>query len=57
MADHGKQGPKDSRAIRVKRLKNGGVVYELNSTEAAAWLRKEKAAFIEGFGGESMVMS
>jgi len=45
----------DPKAVEAKKLCNGGVVYELNSTEAAHWVRLEKTAITDGFGGMSVV--
>src|SRR5882724_303942 len=39
----------------VRKLRNGGVVYELNTPVVAAWLRQAKASFMEKFGGMSIV--
>ena len=41
--------------VGARKLKKGGVIYELNDVAAAEWLRREKAAFVEGFGGTSIV--
>jgi len=43
------------KVIGVKRLQNGGVVYDLNNPEAATWLRKEKTDFTKHFGGASVI--
>jgi len=51
MLHQSEQGPREIRAVGTKKLRNGGVVYKLNSSEATAWLRKEKVVFIEHFGG------
>ncbi|KAF8076828.1 hypothetical protein FPV67DRAFT_1392108, partial [Lyophyllum atratum] len=41
----------------VRKLRNGGALYEMNSSEAAEWLKKEdvKKAFLEKFGADAMV--
>jgi len=49
---NGLEGP---RAVGTRKLRNGGVVYELNSTEAAQWVRSEKTTFTDGFGGASVI--
>ena len=53
-------GEKDSapavfRFVGARKLPRGGVILDLNSIEAAAWLRRASArdAFIEKFGGMS----
>src|SRR5882724_3177545 len=43
------------KVIGVKRLQNGGVVYDLNNPEAATWLHKEKTDFTKHFGGASVI--
>ena len=44
-----------ARALGAKRLRNGGVVYEFDSPETATWLRRDRTAFTEKFGGMSIV--
>ena len=39
------QGPPEPRAVGTKKLNNGGIVYELDKSESASWIRKEKDAF------------
>jgi len=48
-------GPKGTKVVGARKLRKGGVIYELNSAEAARWLRREKAAFTVGVGGTSVV--
>jgi len=55
MVEKVSQGPTDLRAVGAKRLHNGGVVYKFDSPETATWLHKEKTAFVESFGGTSVV--
>ena len=45
----------ETRIVGACKLRNGGVVYELNTLAAAAWLRQAKASFMEKFGGTSIV--
>ena len=55
MASQLGQSPTDPRAIGMKKLCNGSIVYELNSPEATNWLRKGSRAFMDGFGGTLVV--
>src|SRR5882724_198543 len=48
-------GPEGARMIGARKLRNGGVVYELSDPEAAKWLRWECVAFVVNFGGMSML--
>ena len=48
-------GPSEPKAVSVKKLCNRGVVFELNSVETAWWLKMEKTAFKNSFGGTSVV--
>jgi len=48
-------GPEGARMVGAIELKKGGVIYELNGTVVAEWLRREKDAFAEGFGGTSIM--
>ena len=43
------------RMIGARKLRNGGVMYELSDPEAAKWLRWECAAFVVNFGGTSVL--
>lgn len=49
--------PEGARFNGAKKLKNGGVVYEMNSAEAATWLRGEAVmkSFLAKFGGTSVI--
>ena len=55
MKEAGGGGPEGARMIGVRKLRNGGVVYELSNPEAAKWLGWECAAFAVNFGGISML--
>ncbi|KAF5374638.1 hypothetical protein D9615_008935 [Tricholomella constricta] len=50
----GLDAPRGIAFVAVRKLRNGGALYEMNSTEAAAWLRGEdvKKLFVEKFGAE-----
>ena len=48
-------GPEGARMIGARKLRNGGVVYELSDLEAAKWLRWERATFVVNFGGTFML--
>jgi len=48
-------GPREPKVVGVKKLHNGGVVFELNNVETAQWVRVEKTAFTDNFGGTSLV--
>jgi len=41
--------------VGAKKLRNGGMVYELCSIAVAKWLRGEWEAFIVSFGGTLVV--
>lgn len=45
----------DASMIGAKRLKNGGILYELNSSGAAQWIRQERECFEKHFGGTSII--
>src|SRR5882724_4769795 len=47
--------PGAPRAVGAKKLRNGGVVFELGDNVMAQWVRKEKATFTSAFGGTSVV--
>jgi len=49
------QGLDERRVVGVRRLWNGGILYELDTPEVAMWLRREKGTFMEGFGGSSIM--
>src|SRR5882724_11038378 len=55
MATQLPQGMTAPQAVGAKKLGNGGVVYELDKQETADWVRREKAAFMAGFGGTAVV--
>src|SRR5882724_5764056 len=55
MKEAGGGGPEGARMIGVRKLRNGGVVYELSDPEAAKWLRWEHAVFVVNFGGMSVL--
>lgn len=44
-----------ARTIGAKKLKNGGVIYEMDSKETASWIREEKEAFMANFSGNAIV--
>ncbi|KAF5383104.1 hypothetical protein D9615_004832 [Tricholomella constricta] len=50
----GLDAPRGIDFVAVRKLRNGGALYEMNSTEAAAWLREEnvKKLFVEKFGAD-----
>src|SRR5882724_8979917 len=48
-------GPEGARMIGARKLRNGGVVYELSDPEAAKWLRWECVAFTVNFRGMSVL--
>ncbi|KAF5371838.1 hypothetical protein D9615_009532 [Tricholomella constricta] len=50
----GLDAPRGIAFVAVRKLRNGGALYEMNSTEAATWLRGEdvKKLFVEKFGAE-----
>jgi len=39
----------------VKKPHNGSIVYELNSTEVACWVRMEMTTFLKGFSSMLVV--
>jgi len=45
----------DATVLGAKRIGNGGIVYELNSDQAAKWVRHERDAFEKNFGGSSII--
>ena len=55
MKEAGGGGPEGARMIGARKLRNGGVVYELSDPEAAKWLRQESAAFAVNFRGRSVL--
>src|SRR5882724_4361192 len=55
MAAQLSQGLVELRVIGTKKLNNSGLVYELDKTETASWVRRQKAAFMAGFGGTAVV--
>jgi hypothetical protein len=57
MADN--QAPVEVKFISAKIVKNGGVMYELNSERAASWLRQDAPAleFIANFGRAAVLKS
>ena len=55
MTMHSAHISSEPKAIRAKKLYNGGVILELNSPKVVQWLRKEKAIFAEEFGDMSVV--
>src|SRR5882724_2423854 len=55
MAAQLSQGLVELRVIGTKKLNNSGLVYELDKTETASWVRREKATFMAGFGGTVVV--
>ncbi|KNZ71540.1 hypothetical protein J132_08632 [Termitomyces sp. J132] len=56
MGIQGMDGPK-VEFMSARKLKNGGVLYELNSTEVAEWLSKRDVckAFLKKYGAEAVV--
>ena len=55
MASQVSHGPSKLKALGVTRLKNGGIVYGLDSPEMANWLLKERSSFMASFGRTSVV--
>lgn len=56
MGIQGLDGPK-VEFVLARKLKNGGILYELNTVEAVEWLAKPdvRAAFLDKFGTGAMV--
>ena len=44
------QGMDEARMLGARKLRNGGVLYELNNAKAATWLQNKKVTFIEQYG-------
>ena len=51
--------PKDTKFVGAKKLRNGNVLYQLDTAEAAKWLRQPEVqkAFIERYGGTSNIQN
>ncbi|TDL17161.1 hypothetical protein BD410DRAFT_730406 [Rickenella mellea] len=49
--------PTNTTFLAARRLKNGGVVYDMSTPKAAAWLKSKDVmkAFLESFGGTSII--
>ena len=52
----GSDVPNGCTFIGAKNLAKGDVVYILNSPEAAAWLKRERGAFLKVFGATSKIV-
>ena len=57
MRDAGHPHPANMRFLTVKRLRHGGLLYELNSKEAAAWLQRPEnmKPFTNRFGHNASI--
>jgi len=57
MGMSGMDKPRHTTFIGAKKLRNGNVLYQLNTKEAAAWLRAPdvQKAFMEKYGGTSNI--
>ncbi|KIK02007.1 hypothetical protein K443DRAFT_122095 [Laccaria amethystina LaAM-08-1] len=49
--------PAGTKLMVVKKLRNGGVVFELESEKAAEWVKKKdvREIFVESFGGSAQI--
>ena len=48
-------GPTDIMYLGAKKLTNGGIVFDLNSTEATRWIQDHKQQFLKKFSSTSVV--
>jgi len=57
MGIRGSDKPKGTKFVVAKKLRNGGVVFEMDSEVAAEWLRKKDVwgIFVESFGGLAQI--
>jgi len=55
MAGQVSHGPSDPKALGVMRLRNGGIVYELNIPQTAIGCAKRRSASRPAFSGMSVV--
>ena len=57
MGKAGMNKPRHTSFIGAKKLRNGNVLYQLNSKDAATWLREPEVqkAFMEKYGGTSNI--
>ena len=57
MGIRGSDKPVGTKFVAAKKLRNGGVVFEMDSEKAAEWVRKKdvRGIFAESFGGSAQV--